>query len=167
MPSNPISHRRAFSHSASRTCPNASRARSRNATERAVASSTSHPRRGKASATCATCLDGPVLIDSSDWCRARPFTGAVVRSFLPMNSAVSSFGMVAVIGGLTCITSVMVVLPAIFRLIAQTASADRARLRRDLVERAARARRVIRYGVLECESEWSCRPTPKRIFAEF
>jgi uncharacterized protein len=34
-----------------------------------------------------------------------------------VNSAVRSFGLVAVIGELTCITSVMVVLPAVFRLI--------------------------------------------------
>ena len=34
-----------------------------------------------------------------------------------VNSAVRSFGMVAVIGELTCITSVMVVLPAILRLV--------------------------------------------------
>jgi hypothetical protein len=34
-----------------------------------------------------------------------------------VNAAVRSFGMVAVIGELTCITSVMVVLPAILRLL--------------------------------------------------
>ena len=39
-----------------------------------------------------------------------------------VNAAVRSFGMVAVIGELTCITSVMVVLPAILRLIGYAAS---------------------------------------------
>ena len=34
-----------------------------------------------------------------------------------VNAAVRSFGLVAVIGELTCITSVMVVLPAIRRVI--------------------------------------------------